>query len=183
MIGWVATVATITAALMTASNLGPRITGYGFAMFTVGSLSWLALGVMTEQRALVWTNIVLTVLNIFGVWRWLGRQSRIEDGANSAAEASEQSSEESLFPVSLLLKAPIEDKKGRVLGTCVDAMAGCSSGRVQYVVASQGGIAGVGETLRRLPWGSVTANSDHLVAAVDRLESLVKIEKDQWPVR
>ena len=31
---WVATVATIIAALMTASNLGARITGYGFIVFT-----------------------------------------------------------------------------------------------------------------------------------------------------
>ena len=46
---WVATVATIIAALMTASNLGPRITGYGFIVFTVGSIAWLALGIVTGQ--------------------------------------------------------------------------------------------------------------------------------------
>ena len=183
IIGWVATVATISAALMTASNLGPRITGYGFAVFTVGSLSWLALGLITHQRALVWTNIVLTVLNLFGIWRWLGRQARIEEGATSAAEASEQTPGEALFPVSLLLRAPIEDGHGSVLGTCVDAMAGCSSGRVHYVVASQGGIVGVGETLRRLPWSETSADSDKLIAAVDRFEGLAEIEKDQWPVR
>jgi hypothetical protein len=183
MIGWVATIATITAALMTASNLGPRITGYGFAVFTVGSLSWLTLSIMTEQRALFWTNLVLTGLNLFGMWRWLGRQARIEEGATSAARASEQALGESLFPISLLLKAPIEDRQGRVLGTCVDAMAGCSSGKVHYVVASQGGIAGVGETLRRLPWSSASANSDKLVASVDRFDGLTEVEKDQWPVR
>ena len=183
IIGWVATVATITAALMTASNLGSRITGYGFAVFTVGSLSWLALGLMTDQRALVWTNAVLTGLNLFGIWRWLGRQKRIEEGAASAAEASEQTPGEALFPVSLLLKAPIEDRHGKVLGTCVDAMAGCNSGRVNYVVASQGGIAGVGETLRRLPWSSASAETDKLVSTVDRFESMAEIEKDQWPVR
>ena len=44
IISWIATVATIIAALMTASNLGSRITGYGFGVFTVGSLSWLAIG-------------------------------------------------------------------------------------------------------------------------------------------
>ena len=183
IIGWVATVATISAAFMTASNLGSRITGYGFAVFTVGSVSWLALGLLTDQQALVWTNIVLTVLNLFGIWRWLGRQARMEEGATSAAEASEQTPGEALFPVSLLLKAPIEDGHGEVLGTCVDAMAGCSSGRVHYVVASQGGIAGVGETLRRLPWSEASADSDKLIAAVDRFDGLAEIEKDQWPVR
>ena len=183
MIGWVATVATITAALMTASNLGPRITGYGFGVFTIGSLSWLAIGLLTNQPALFWTNVVLTGLNLFGIWRWLGRQARIEEGAISAAEASEQTPGESLFPVSLLLKAPIENGQGRVLGTCVDAMAGCNSGKVHYVVASQGGIAGVGETLWRVPWSEVSANSDKLVSAIDRFDGLAEIEKDQWPVR
>jgi hypothetical protein len=183
MIAWVATVATIAAALMTASNLGPRITGYGFAVFTVGSLSWLALGLMTDQRALVWTNVALTGLNLFGIWRWLGRQARIEEGASFAAEASGRTPGESLFPVSLFLKAPIENARGEPLGTCVDAMAGCGSGKVHYVVVSQGGVAGVGETLRRLSWGDATANSDKLVAKVARLDALPEIEKDQWPAR
>ena len=183
MIGWVATIATITAALMTASNLGPRITGYGFAVFTIGSLSWLALGLMTDQRALVWTNIVLTGLNLFGIWRWLGRQARIEEGASMAAQASGETPGESLFPVSLLSKAPIENSRGEVLGTCVEAMAGCSSGKVHYVVASEGGVAGVGETLRRLPWRDTTTDAEKLVAAVGRLDELPEIEKDQWPAR
>lgn len=183
IIGWVATIATVTAALMTASNLGSRITGYGFAVFTVGSLSWLALGLMTGQRALVWTNIVLTGLNLFGIWRWLGRQARIEEGASVAAEASGRTPGESLFPVSLLLKAPIENARGDLLGTCVDAMAGCSSGKVHYVVASQGGVAGVGEVLHRLSWEDATADKDKLVADVVRIEALPKIEKDQWPAR
>ena len=36
---WVAPIATTIAALMTASNLGSRITGYGFIVFTIGSLA------------------------------------------------------------------------------------------------------------------------------------------------
>ena len=78
---WVATIATILAACMTASNLGSRITGYGFAVFTIGSIAWLALGLLTGQPALVWTNIVMTGLNLFGIWRWLGRQAKVEEGA------------------------------------------------------------------------------------------------------
>ena len=42
--GWVAPVATTIAALMTASNLGSRITGYGFIVFTIGSIAWLYAG-------------------------------------------------------------------------------------------------------------------------------------------
>jgi len=79
-ISWVATVATIIAASMTAANLGSRITGYGFCVFLVGSISWLAAGVLTDQPALTWTNILLSFLNLFGIWRWLGRQTKVEEG-------------------------------------------------------------------------------------------------------
>ena len=122
-ISWIATAATIVAAFMTAANLGSRITGYGFAVFLVGSLSWIAVGALTGQPALLWTNIVLTVLNVFGVWRWLGRQAGVEEGARTAAERSERTPGEALFPVSLLTMGPVECR-GEQVGTCVDAMAG-----------------------------------------------------------
>ena len=82
---WVAPVATTIAALMTASNLGSRITGYGFIVFTVGSLAWLTLGITTGQANLLWQNVILTALNLFGIWRWLGRQAQIEDGGSRGA--------------------------------------------------------------------------------------------------
>ena len=180
-ISWIATIATVVAASMTAANLGSRITGYGFCVFLVGSLFWLTVGLTTDQPALMWTNVVLTVLNVFGIWRWLGRQARIEEGASVAAEASRVASSESLFPVSLLLKASIEDGRGSVLGTCVDAMAGCGSGTLRYVVASQGGIAGVGETFRKIPWQQSRMESDKLVISSARIDALPEIEKDEWP--
>ena len=183
-ISWIATVATIIAASMTAANLGSRITGYGFCVFLVGSLSWLATGVMTGQAALSWTNIVLTILNIFGIWRWLGRQTKVEEGARTASEASEHTPGEALFPVSLLTESPVRNGR-QELGRCVDAMAGCSSGRLRYVVVSQGGVAGVGETLRRLPWNGTRIEGEVLVTGLgpkefDRLEELAR---DEWPAR
>jgi membrane protein implicated in regulation of membrane protease activity len=183
-ISWVATIATIVAASMTAANLGSRITGYGFAVFLVGSLAWLATGLLTEQPALVWTNAVLTVLNIFGIWRWLGRQTAVEEGARSASEASEAAPGETLFPVSLLSRAPV--MAGSVeLGRCIDAMAGCKSGRLSYVVVSQGGVAGVGETLRRLPWGRAHVGGETVQAQLDpgAFERLEQLARDEWPAR
>ncbi|HET7816361.1 MAG TPA: PRC-barrel domain-containing protein [Sphingomicrobium sp.] len=185
IVSWIATVATIGAALMVASNLGSRITGYGFAVFTIGSLAWLALGLLTGQQALVTTNIVMTGVNLFGVWRWLGRQARLEEGARAAADASEGMPGEALFPVSLLSGAPIICADGAAAGTSVDAMAGCTSGRLAYVVASEGGVAGVGETLRRLPWRDARVEGDRLIiesdkAAFDRLQP---ISRDEWPAR
>jgi len=104
-ISWIATIATIAGAFLTASNLGSRITGYGFCVFLIGSLSWLGTGLLTDQPALTWTNIVLTLLNVFGIWRWLGRQAKVEEGSRTASEASEQTPGEALFPVSLLSRA------------------------------------------------------------------------------
>ena len=181
---WVATIATITGAFLTASNLGARITGRGFAVLAVGSLNWLGLGLVTGQPALIWTNIAMTFLNLFGVWRWLGRQAKVEDGAAAAAEASEAAPGESLFPVSLLGKAKVLCGATEV-GTCVDAMAGCRSGRLAYVVVSEGGVAGVGETLRRLAWKDATIDGDRLVAGIDtsRFCGLPQITRDEWPAR
>ena len=182
IISWLATVATIVAACMTASNLGARITGYGFIVFTVGSLLWIATGAMSGQPALLWTNIVLTGLNIFGVWRWLGRQVRVEEGGQAAAEASQHTPGEALFPVSLLAKAQIYDG-GEAIGHAVDAMAGCRSGRLAYVVVSEGGVAGIGETLRRLPWDQAHVEDERVMASAGGLGSLEELPKDQWPGR
>ena len=181
---WLATAATVLAASMTAANLGSRITGYGFAVFTVGSLSWIGVGVTSSQPALVWTNVVLTFLNLFGVWRWLGRQAKVEEGAHAASEASGEGPGETFFPVSLLGKATVEGPDG-TLGTCVDAMAGCTSGRIAYVAVSEGGVAGVGETLRRLPWTGARVDGEIVRVALHRsqFEQAQTFERDRWPAR
>ena len=180
----VATVATILGASLTASNLGARITGYGFIAFTIGSIAWFTLGTLTGQPALVYTNIAMTALNLFGVWRWLGRQAKVEEGAHAASEASARSSGEALFPASLLTSARVRCGDTEV-GTCVDAMAGCRSGRVEYVVVSEGGVAGVGETLRRLDWKDARIEGDEMVVALgaERFAALETVSRDEWPGR
>lgn len=180
-----APVATTIAAFIVAANLGSRITGYGFIIFTVGSVSWTALGYTTDQPNLLWQNVLLTALNIFGIWRWLGWQARIEEGAEAAAEDSHRTSGEDLFALSLLDKAPLVTSDGSQIGRTVDAMAGCSSGRIAYVVVSQGGVAGVGETLRRLPWEECHVHDDKVRTNIDsaRFCMLEAIEPDHWPAR
>jgi len=183
-ISWVATVATIIAASMTAANLGSRITGYGFAVFLIGSLAWLATGILTGQPALTWTNAALTILNIFGMWRWLGRQAQVEEGARAATEASEDTPGETLFAISLLSRGTVEGADGQ-LGQCIDAMAGCRSGRLGYVVVSEGGVGGVGETLRRLPWRDARVEGEAVITdlSTERFHALETVERDQWPAR
>jgi hypothetical protein len=183
-LSWVATAATILAASITASNLGTRITGYGFIVFTFGSIAWFGFGLMSGQPALMWTNAVLTILNLFGIWRWLGRQATLEDGSAAAAKASRATPGEALFPVSLLTRAEVRSARTS-LGACVDAMAGCASGRIAYVVVSEGGIAGAGETLRRLAWDGVRVEGDEVVTTLGQAQfcRLDPVPKDEWPAR
>jgi len=179
-----ATATTIIAACITASNLGSRVTGYGFAVFTIGSVSWLATGLLTHQPALTWTNVVLTFLNGFGVWRWLGRQAGVEESGRAAAEASEATPGEALFPVSILMRAAVRCGQNDV-GNCIEAMAGCASGKVAYIVVSEGGVAGVGETLRRLPWSDVHVEGDSVLSRLNekQFSRLEQLAKDEWPAR
>ena len=182
---WVAPVATTIAALMTASNLGSRITGYGFVIFTIGSLAWLTLGITTGQANLLWQNIILTGLNLFGIWRWLGHQAKIEDGGSAAQEQSAEMTGETLFPASLLTKAKLIGNDGAELGSSVEAMLGCRSGRPAYLVIAEGGVAGLGETLRRLEWRDTRVEKDWLVTSLTSADfaSADRLIKDQWPGR
>ena len=182
---WVAPVATTIAALMTASNLGSRITGYGFIVFTVGSLAWLALGITTGQPNLLWQNIILTALNLFGIWRWLGRQAKIEDGGSIAQAESKDMASETLFPASMFAKAKVVGAGGTELGASVEAMLGCRSGAPSYVVVAAGGLAGVGETLRRVEWADARVDGDRLVTALtaEDFERAAELTRDQWPGR
>lgn len=180
---WVATIATILAACLTASNLGWRITGTGFIVFTVGSIAWLTVGLLTDQPALVWTNIAMTGLNLFGVWRWLGRQASVEHGAERAAATSERLPGDTLFPASLLTRAKLVGRDGEVLGTLVDAMVGSRSGKLNYLVVTEGGVAGIGEHLRRVDWSAAELAGEQVRAGLDAdgFGRLPELPKDRWP--
>lgn len=183
-ISWVATVATILGALMAALNLGPRVTGLGFVAFTIGALGWVRVGIVSREPALLWTNIVLVALDLFGVWRWLGRQAQMEEGARAASQASEHTPGEALFAVSLLSRARVRCS-GSELGRCIEAMAGCRSGKLDYLVVSEGGVAGVGERLRRLPWSDAHVDGEDVIVhfASERFECLEELQRDEWPGR
>lgn len=85
---WVAPVATTLAAVMVAANLGARLTGVGFIVFSVGAVAWMAIGLATGQANLVWQNGILLAINLLGVWRWLGLRARYDKGAAAATRAT-----------------------------------------------------------------------------------------------
>ncbi|MGN6155867.1 MAG: PRC-barrel domain containing protein [Sphingomicrobium sp.] len=180
---YVAPAATLLAAFVVACNLGARITGWGFVVYTIGSVAWLTIGLTAGPSSLVWQNAILLPLNLFGIWRWLGRQSGIEDGAHAAMAKSRKLDSETLFPLSLLGKARLVGADEDTLGHCVDAMTGCRSGRIDYLVISDGGIAGVGETLRRFQWKDAHVHDRDIRTGLDResFERLPELARDDWP--
>jgi hypothetical protein len=185
ILNWAAPVAIIVAALMTASNLGSRITGAGFIVFTVGSLCWMAIGTLQGPPSLLWQNAVLTALNLFGVWRWLGREASLEDGGKAAAEASAALPGDDLFPASLFTKGKVLDTSHDEMATCVDAMLESGSGRPTYLVDSQGGVGGVGETFSRLPWSEVSVGDDCFRTSLMSGDLLRydELKRGEWPGR
>jgi hypothetical protein len=177
--GWIALVATCSAALMTASNLGARVTGWGFVIFTVGSLAWTTVAIMSGQTQLLWSNAFLTVVDVFGIWRWLGRQARVQDTAKAAIEKSEREPRPTLFSATALGGMPVIGSGGAKVALAVEAMAACSTGQLEYLIISAGGVGGIGETLHRLPWSQARivdakVETDLDSAAVSRLPSADK---------
>lgn len=168
--GWVAPVATAIAAIMTAVNLGARVTGWGFVVFLIGSLAWSAVGATTGQTNLLLTNGFLTLVNLLGVWRWLGRQARYEKGGEAAAMASERRAAPDLRTLSSLIGAPVVDRAGEAVGEVIEALLECDGGRLDHVVIRSGGIGGVGETLRAVDCADLVIARDGVTLLLDKAE-------------
>jgi hypothetical protein len=68
---WTATATGIVAAVLVALNAGPRVTGIGFIIFTVCSVSWTTVGLLDGETGLGIQNLVLTAVNLLGIYRYL----------------------------------------------------------------------------------------------------------------
>lgn len=182
---WVAPVATMIAAVMTAANLGARVTGWGFVVFVIGSVSWSIVGISSGQSNLLWTNGFLTFVNVIGVWRWLGRQAKYEDGGAAAATRSARSRVPTLFSAASLVGSKVTGPDGGTIGIVIDAMAKCDGAALAYVVISEGGLGGVGERLHALDPAALVFGHDNVCAKfnADELAALPVLNPDQWPER
>jgi hypothetical protein len=184
---WIAATATITAALMTASNLGARVTGWGFAMYAFASSVWITTGVLSgfDQPSVVVMHGVLLFINLFGVWRWLGRERRYEDSREHAHKRSQWARVPTLFSAGSLIGATVAGRGKDNLGTVVDAMFDCEEKRIAYVVISEGGIAGAGETLRAVPPEHLKFEDETITCdlAESDWRALPPIKDDNWPTQ
>jgi len=180
--GWVAPAATMIAAMMTAANLGARVTGWGFVVFVVGSACWAVVGFATGQHALLATNGFLFLVNLGGVWRWLVRQRVVEDGGRSAARASRRSASPSLFTATGIAGMCAKDSAGRDVGKAVEALIECRSARLNYMVIAEGA-ADVTQTLRAVRREEVRLDNDSITLAMSRadFQRLPALPDGDWP--
>ncbi len=181
--GYVAPAATMIAAMMTAANLGARVTGWGFVVFTVGSICWSIIGITTGQQNLLLSNAFLTFVNLVGIWRWLGRQAKYSDGSRRAVKRSERTSGPTLVSATALANAAVDDEQGDRVATVVDAMLSRDDGRIIYFVVSRGGVAGVGEHLHPLDPALVEMTDAAVVTQLtgEQIDALPVLEADRWP--
>lgn len=171
------------AAMMTAANLGARVTGWGFVVFTLGSICWTLVGISSGQTNLITANSFLTFVNLVGIWRWLGRQRAYEDGGKSAESRSRQSSVPTLFTATGIAGLPVVDANHITMGKAVEALIECSSGEVSYVVVATAKAGGLGEDLRAVPRTAVRFGCDTLVVDLeaDTFAALAPLEGGDWP--
>lgn len=182
---WAAPAATMVAAMMTAANLGARVTGWGFVVFTIGSVGWCAIAISTDQQNLLWTNSLLTLVNGVGVWRWLGRKARYEAGSKSAEVNSAGSRSPNLMALGSIAGAKLVGPDGETIGTLVDGMMRCGDAALAYVVMTDGGVAGVGEQLYVLSADEITLAEEHVSSRlpIETIRRRGPVQAGQWPSR
>lgn len=171
------------AAMMTAANLGARLTGWGFVVFTIGSVCWVTIGLSSGQANLLASNAFLTLINLVGIWRWLGRQALYEDGGNTAKARSRRASVPTLFTATGIAGMPLVDADGQPLGKAIEALVECGSGTVSYVVVATSGVAGLQEQLRAVPREALDFACDRLTLALSlgTFEALPLLDGGDWP--
>jgi hypothetical protein len=182
---YVAPAATMIAACMTAANLGPRVTGWGFAVFTLGSLAWSAIALASGQNSLLLTNIFLTVVNGVGIWRWLGRIARFDDGAKTAEAKSKQTGVPTLTNIGAIEGRAVTDRSGTKIGNAIGVMGAVETGTIAYVVVGLGGIAGIGERLVSVPWQNFRIADETIEVEMtsEAIRELPDLDPADWPAR
>jgi hypothetical protein len=180
---WVAPAATIVAAMMVAANLGTRVTGWGFVVYTIGAIAWCTQGFVTHQYNLLWANGFLLVVDVAGIYRWLFQRARLDEGAEQAVERSFEGQAPALFPLSRLSDAALCGPDGARVAHILDAMAESASGRISYLMLREGGAAGLGERFHALAWDRIAVEEERFTTSLDAaaVRALAEVDPRDWP--
>jgi nicotinamide riboside transporter PnuC len=91
---WIAAIGTMLAAAMVAADYSRRVTGFGFVLFAIVSCLWVYSGLTAEDGIpLVMQNVVLLIINLFGVWQFLISRNKKRE-IDKAEEIAEQAKKE-----------------------------------------------------------------------------------------
>lgn len=66
---WVGTLTGVFGALILALNI--PVSGWGWVLFTISSISWTIAGLVLKDMSLVVLQAAFVVVDVIGVWRWL----------------------------------------------------------------------------------------------------------------
>jgi hypothetical protein len=78
---------------MIAADLGRRWTGWGFVLFVVVSIAWIASGLLNSTIPITVQNALLLAVNGWGVWQYLlspKKKREIEKAEELADEAKRE---------------------------------------------------------------------------------------------
>ena len=67
---WLGTATGIAGAIIIAANVG--FVAHGFKMFLVSSILWSAVSWVQREASLFLLQATFTVINVIGIYRWLG---------------------------------------------------------------------------------------------------------------
>lgn len=86
---------------------------------------------------------------------------------------------------SLILRAPVRDAQGRLLGEIHDLILAESRARIAFAVVSSGGVIGVGKRFHAVPWSQLTPREDGryyvLNADATTLRRAPEFDFARWP--
>lgn len=71
---WYGAITAVIAALVVASNVSTRVSGWAFVLFVSSSAALIAWGFLSEDaEGIGWQNVCLLAINLWGVYRYLIR--------------------------------------------------------------------------------------------------------------
>ncbi|MEE4207814.1 MAG: hypothetical protein V2I43_00925 [Parvularcula sp.] len=72
---WYGAIAGVVAALIVASNISARVSGWAFVLFVTSSAALIAWAFLKEDAdGIGWQNVCLLAINLWGVYRYLIRR-------------------------------------------------------------------------------------------------------------
>ena len=89
---WIAAIGTMVAAALIALDLGRRATGWGFVLFCLVSITWIASGITSGAMPIAAMNAILLLINAWGVWQYLlsPKNKKVMDRLEPVAERIER---------------------------------------------------------------------------------------------